>query len=110
MTGKVVQKIGECKNEIATEKTSQISEPSLEQGDKMSNPYARNNDLSVLHPRIRDAIIEIEKTLNNEGIPFKVFEAFRYPEGKPDFSLKAAQSPEKLLLMQNLGIPIISMV
>lgn len=41
MTGKVVQKIGECKNEIATEKTSQISEPSLEQGDKNVKPICK---------------------------------------------------------------------
>ncbi len=44
----------------------------------MSNK--RQDDLSVLHPAIRDKIAAIQSKLNQEGHPFQVFEAFRSPE------------------------------
>jgi len=50
----------------------------------ISNPYARNNDLSLLHPIVRDAVIKVEKSLNDESVPFKIFEAFRFPERQAD--------------------------
>lgn len=50
----------------------------------MPNPHARNNDVNLLHPTIRKAVVEIEKALNREGIPFKIFEAFRFPERQAD--------------------------
>jgi peptidoglycan LD-endopeptidase CwlK len=40
----------------------------------------RNNDLNLLHPVIREAVKHVINVLNNEGIPFEVFEAFRSPE------------------------------
>jgi peptidoglycan L-alanyl-D-glutamate endopeptidase CwlK len=50
----------------------------------MVNSHARNNDIKLLHPTVREAVIKVEQTLNDEGIPFKVFEAFRYPERQAD--------------------------
>lgn len=63
----------------------------------MPNPYARNNDLSFLHPTVREAVIIIEKNLNDEGIPFKVFEAFRYPERQADLFAQGRTKPGKIV-------------
>jgi hypothetical protein len=50
----------------------------------MANQHARNSELNYLHPIVRDGVIKIEKALNDEGIPFKIFEAYRYPERQAD--------------------------
>lgn len=46
----------------------------------MSNAIARNGDISLLHPIVRDKVIAIQKKLKEEGIPFEVFEAYRTPQ------------------------------
>ncbi|MCB1492248.1 MAG: D-alanyl-D-alanine carboxypeptidase family protein [Rhodobiaceae bacterium] len=46
----------------------------------MSNSVSVQRDTSVLHPAIRDAVLEVEKKLNAEKIPFKIFEAYRSPQ------------------------------
>lgn len=46
----------------------------------MANTTARSDDVSVLHPAIRDKVIAIRNQLHKEKIPFEVFEAFRTPE------------------------------
>lgn len=63
----------------------------------MDNPHARNNDLSLLHPVVREAVIKTEKTLNDEGIPFKVFEAFRFPERQADLFAQGRTKPGKIV-------------
>lgn len=63
----------------------------------MPNPYARNNDISLLHPIVRDSITKIEKTLNDEGIPFKVFEAFRFPERQADLFAQGRTKTGKIV-------------
>lgn len=60
----------------------------------MTNPHARNNDLDLLHPVVRDSVRKIEKALNDEGIPFKVFEAFRFPERQADLYAKGRTEPD----------------
>jgi peptidoglycan L-alanyl-D-glutamate endopeptidase CwlK len=50
----------------------------------MANLDSAQRDLSVLHPAIRDAVAAIEKQLQEEGHPFRVFEAFRSPQ-RQDF-------------------------
>jgi len=59
----------------------------------MTNPHSRNNDLSLIHPIVREAVIKIEKALNDEGIPFKVFEAFRFPERQADLFAQGRSKP-----------------
>lgn len=46
----------------------------------MSSDASRQQDLSVLHPVIRDNVARILQKLEQERLPFKVFEAFRTPE------------------------------
>lgn len=57
------------------------------------NPYSRNNDLSLLHPVFREAVIKVEMILNAEGIPFKIFEAFRFPERQQDLFAQGRTKP-----------------
>lgn len=60
---------------------------------EMANPYVRNNDLSLLHPFVREAVVQIEQTLKSEGIPFKVFEAFRFPERQAELFSQGRTKP-----------------
>ncbi len=46
----------------------------------MPNSTKRNNDVSKLHPAIRQKVIDIQAILEKEKIPLKVYEAFRTPE------------------------------
>ena len=52
----------------------------------MSNSTKRNNDVSKLHPAIRQKVIEIQETLQKEKIPLKVYEAFRTPELQVEYA------------------------
>lgn len=39
-----------------------------------------NRDLSLLHPLVRKKVNAIQKALDGEAIPMRVFEAYRYPQ------------------------------
>ncbi len=39
----------------------------------------RDTDISKLHPVLRTKAVEVVQRLNEQGIPFKIFEAFRTP-------------------------------
>jgi D-alanyl-D-alanine carboxypeptidase len=45
----------------------------------VSDPSMRRADLTDLHPLMRDAVTEVLKSCQVEGLPFCVFEAFRNP-------------------------------
>ncbi len=64
---------------------------------KSFNPYARNNDLTLLHPVFRDAVTRVEKTLEDEGIPFRVFEAFRFPERQAELYALGRTKPGNIV-------------
>lgn len=44
----------------------------------------RQNDISNLHPVVRVAVVKVFTQLQAEGIPFRIFEAFRSPERQAD--------------------------
>ena len=62
-----------------------------------SNPCARNNDLQLLHPRVREAVIQVQAGLNSEGIPFRAFEAFRFPERQADLYAQGRTKPGRIV-------------
>ncbi len=43
------------------------------------DPSMRRSDLAALHPIMREAVTELLQSFQNEGLPFRVFEAFRNP-------------------------------
>lgn len=49
-----------------------------------SAPAKRTADLSLLHPVVRSKVIAIQKALDDEGIPLRVFESFRHPQRQRD--------------------------
>ncbi len=55
---------------------------------EMANSVKRDGDISRLHPAIRDKVAAIQKQLQDENIPFKVFEAFRTPERQAQLFVK----------------------
>ncbi len=59
----------------------------------MSNSIAIDNDISRLHPAIRDAVALIRKQLHSEKIPFEVFEAFRTPERQAELYSQGRTRP-----------------
>jgi peptidoglycan L-alanyl-D-glutamate endopeptidase CwlK len=46
----------------------------------MAAETRRSEDLTFLHPAIRDHVAEVIRELNGEGHPFQVFEAYRTPQ------------------------------
>lgn len=59
----------------------------------MTLKLARNADLSLLHPVFRAAVADVQTRLNAEGIPFRVFEAYRYPERQADLFAQGRTKP-----------------
>ncbi len=46
----------------------------------MSLKASRQQDLAVLHPVIRESVKRVQEQLDEEKLPFRVFEAYRTPE------------------------------
>ena len=44
----------------------------------------RNNNILYLHPTVRMAVVKVIVQLQSEGIPFRIFEAYRYPHRQAD--------------------------
>ncbi len=44
----------------------------------------RNNNIMYLHPTVRTAVVKVIVQLQSEGIPFRIFEAYRYPHRQAD--------------------------
>jgi len=63
----------------------------------MANPFLRNFDLNLLHPVFRKAVVAVQKALDQERIPLKVFEAFRYPERQADLYAQGRTKPGKII-------------
>lgn len=61
----------------------------------MPNAHARNTDKALLHPVVRAAVTQIEAALNAEGIPFRIFEAFRFPQRQADLFAQGRTRPGK---------------
>jgi len=43
------------------------------------DPSMRRTDMAALHPVMRDAVTQLLKAFQTEGLPFRLFEAFRSP-------------------------------
>ena len=52
----------------------------------MPNSTKRNNDPSILHPAIRESVLEIQEILASENIPLRIFEGFRTPELQREYT------------------------
>lgn len=59
----------------------------------MGNSRKRENDISNLHPAIREHVRAIQAQLQKEDIPFEVFEAFRTPERQADLYAQGRTKP-----------------
>lgn len=51
----------------------------------------------LLHPVMREAVQKVQETLEKEGIPLKIFEAFRYPEKQADLYAQGRSKPGKVI-------------
>ena len=63
--------------------------PSVSSG----NVLRRDNALEKLHPDVRDRVTRTVAQLNNENIPFRVFEASRTPERQADLYAQGRTKP-----------------
>ena len=53
----------------------------------------RHNNIMQLHPTVRTAVVKVYVQLRAEGIPFGVFEAFRFPERQADLYAQGRTKP-----------------
>lgn len=59
----------------------------------MANPYQRNTDPALLHPVFRAKVQALLEQLAQEQIPFRLFEAFRFPERQADLYAQGRTKP-----------------
>jgi peptidoglycan L-alanyl-D-glutamate endopeptidase CwlK len=57
------------------------------------SPTARNTDLDLLHPVLRDAVTAVQSDLEAAGIPLFVFEAYRSPRRQAFLFAKGRTTP-----------------
>lgn len=57
----------------------------------------RHNDILHLHPVVRAAVVKTYVQLQAEGIPFKVFEAFRHPQRQADLYAQGRTKPGSIV-------------
>ncbi|MEJ7559163.1 MAG: peptidoglycan-binding protein [Pedobacter sp.] len=57
----------------------------------------RSNDIRFLHPKVRVAVVKVYTQLQSEGIPFKIYEAFRYPERQAKLYAQGRTEPGKIV-------------
>lgn len=53
----------------------------------------RHDDIMQLHPKVRKAVVQVYVQLQSEGIPFRIYEAFRYPERQADLYAQGRTKP-----------------
>jgi hypothetical protein len=53
----------------------------------------RHNDILHLHPVVRTAVVNVFVQLQAEGVPFRIFEAFRFPERQADLYAQGRTKP-----------------
>ncbi|GAB3930048.1 peptidoglycan-binding protein [Mucilaginibacter myungsuensis] len=57
----------------------------------------RHNNIRHLHPTVRAAVVKTYVQLQAEGIPFKVFEAFRHPERQSELYAQGRTKPGSIV-------------
>lgn len=57
----------------------------------------RHDNVLHLHPTVRQAVIKVFVQLQAEGIPFRIFEAFRYPERQADLYAQGRTKPGNIV-------------
>ncbi len=57
------------------------------------SPHKRDTELDHLHPDVRKRVVKIQKQLDDEGIPMKLFEGFRAPERQAFLYAKGRTAP-----------------
>ncbi|NEU08637.1 hypothetical protein GZH53_09970 [Flavihumibacter sp. R14] len=53
----------------------------------------RHNNIMHLHPTVRTAAVKVVMQLQSENIPFKIFEAYRYPQRQADLYAQGRTKP-----------------
>lgn len=63
----------------------------------ISSRIERHNDIMTLHPTVREAVVKVFVQLRAEGIPFRVFEAYRYPERQEELYAQGRTKPGSIV-------------
>jgi Putative peptidoglycan binding domain/D-alanyl-D-alanine carboxypeptidase len=62
-----------------------------------SSRIERHNDIMHLHPLVRKAVVAVYVQLRAEGIPFRIFEAYRFPERQADLFAQGRTKPGNIV-------------
>ena len=57
----------------------------------------RHNNILHLHPAVRNAVVKTFVQLQSEGIPFRIFEAYRYPQRQNDLYAQGRTKPGNIV-------------
>lgn len=57
----------------------------------------RHTDILQLHPKVRVAVVKVYVQLQAEEIPFRIFEAFRYPERQAELYAQGRTRPGNIV-------------
>ncbi|NMH27993.1 M15 family metallopeptidase [Flavobacterium sp. SE-s28] len=57
----------------------------------------RHNNIEHLHPTVRTAVVKTFVQLRAQGIPFRIFEAFRYSERQADLYAQGRTKPGNIV-------------
>ncbi|SMC54198.1 peptidoglycan-binding protein [Pedobacter nyackensis] len=69
----------------------------IEGSRKAMSRTDRHNNILHLHPKVRVAVVKVHVQLQSEGIPFQIFEAFRYPERQTDLYAQGRTKPGNIV-------------
>jgi peptidoglycan hydrolase-like protein with peptidoglycan-binding domain len=58
-----------------------------------ANRIERHNNISQLHPIVRKAAVKVYVQLQSEGLPFRIYEAFRFAERQADLYAQGRTKP-----------------
>lgn len=58
-----------------------------------SSRVERGNNIMLLHPKVRKAVVATYVQLQAEDIPFKIFEAYRFPQRQEDLYAQGRTQP-----------------
>lgn len=69
----------------------------IEGSRKATSRTDRHNNILHLHPKVRVAVVKVYVQLQSEGIPFRIFEAFRYLERQTELYAQGRTKPGNIV-------------
>jgi hypothetical protein len=63
----------------------------------VESPLEIHRDIGTLHPVVRSAVVKVLVQVQAEGIPFRIFEAYRYPQRQAKLYAQGRTAPGSIV-------------